>query len=99
MRNQIKPEANYADQLETLVLDLYGQDYAKELHLNDGRKFKIGTLINQPYMYVVLRNSFRFVFFHSFFQKSSRDGDYFIPVLCCLCLFLQSLFAVKNSIK
>ena len=46
MRNQIKPEANYADQLETLVLDLYGQDYAKELHLNDGRKFKIGTLIN-----------------------------------------------------
>lgn len=46
MRNQIKPEANYADQLETLVTDLYGQDYAKELRLSDGRKYKIGTLIN-----------------------------------------------------
>ena len=45
MRNQIKPEANYADQLETLVTDLYGQDYARELYLNDGRKFKIRTLI------------------------------------------------------
>lgn len=46
MRNQINPEANYADQLETLVTDLYGQDYAKELRLNDGRKYNIGTLIN-----------------------------------------------------
>lgn len=54
-------------------------------------------------MYVVLRNSFCFVFFHSFFQKSSRDGDYlYLFYAVCACfynLYLLSKTQLNKSKK